>query len=73
MAKAKVSALQKEVTLFCSVVAKTEGKKSQAKMGDVREIFGIMADLEEETGGDVTLLLQAYAADRANKKAKKVK
>jgi hypothetical protein len=35
----------KNMKALASEIAKREGKKSQVKMGDVREILGILSDL----------------------------
>lgn len=37
---------------LASKIAKREGKKSQARIGDIREILGILADLVHETSMD---------------------
>ncbi len=49
-----------------SMVAKVEGKKSQVKIGDVREIFKVMVRLERECTdngeqGPITILAKAAA------------
>lgn len=33
---------------LASLIAKREGKKSQARVGDIREIIGILADIFHE-------------------------
>jgi hypothetical protein len=55
-------------------IAKREGNKSQARIGDIREIIGILSDLSyntPQTALDVLNMLVASGAKRAKMKAKK--
>jgi hypothetical protein len=40
---------------LASLVAKREGKRSQARIGDIREILGILCDIVIEDDGIVAL------------------
>jgi hypothetical protein len=60
-----------------SYICRAEGKKSQVKVGDVREILGVIADLHEnpkhkyDLGGlDVNEILEYIGASRARRSAK---
>lgn len=53
-----------------SKVAKLEGKKHQASIGDVREIIGIISDLVWSNPQDVVVLLAKNGSNRAKKKKK---
>lgn len=64
---------------LASEIAKREGKKSQARIGDIREILGVLADIlveEEQVTPEHELMdtLVQFAIEghkRAQKKAKK--
>jgi len=64
------------IQTLASKVAKVEGKKSQASIGDVREILAILADLiyaEESqpyTGSESATIAEALYAE-GEKRAKK--
>ena len=49
---------QKELA---SIIAKREGKKHQASVGDIREILKIMFDIDMESGFEVTELFAMTA------------
>lgn len=60
---------------LASQIAKREGKKSQARIGDIREILGIMSDIFHEAlergsvdGMDALVKSGAQRAKRAAKK-----
>jgi hypothetical protein len=58
---------------LASEIAKREGKKSQARIGDVREILGILADIwHEGDNGFVVDFLDALTV-AGQKRARKVK
>ena len=50
-------------------IAKREGKKSQARIGDIREILGILADIYTDHI-EVTVCLIELAKRRAKRKKK---
>lgn len=59
-------------------IAKREGKKSQARMGDIKEILGILADMNYEitqkgpdTFGIIRPLFELGVKRAKNKNAKK--
>ena len=53
---------------LASLLAKREGGKSEAKIGDVRELLRVFADLALELDKTVFDTLADYAAKRANRK-----
>lgn len=61
---------------LASTIAKREGKKSQARIGDIREILGVLSDLFHESmnagdgceDGNITSLLDSNGAKRAARK-----
>lgn len=58
---------------IASEIAKREGKKSQARIGDIREIIGIMVDImheDESPGCDLINSLHELGRKRAKKKKK---
>ena len=57
---------------LASQIAKREGKKSQARIGDIREILGIFADImhEDETC-DVANSFHKIGVQRAKRKSKR--
>jgi hypothetical protein len=59
----------KSIRELVSEIAKREGKRSQAKIGEVREIVGCMSDLLYEMPG-VYQLLAVNGVKRAKKKKK---
>lgn len=57
---------------LASEIAKREGKKSQARIGDIREIVGILADVFFEDGTiDIYHTLFELGAKRAKRRKKK--
>ena len=60
---------------LASEIAKREGKKSQARIGDIREIIGVFSDIcHEELENNSTEpmdLIVATGEKRAKKKKKK--
>ena len=59
------------ITALASRIAKREGKKSQAKVGDVREILAILSDMYfEENGMRVQMLMLDNGIRRAKRKRK---
>jgi hypothetical protein len=64
----------KTIVKLASEIAKIEGKKSQARIGDIRELLGILSDLlhEADTMGhyEIIELLRANGEKRARRKPK---
>lgn len=59
---------------LASEIAKREGKKSQARIGDVREIIAILADIfHEDESCDLLNAFHTAGSERAKKKSKKLK
>ncbi len=58
------------INKLASLIAKKEGKKSQARIGDIREILAILSDIFWEE--DVELLMAIFLANGL-KRAKKTK
>lgn len=63
---------------LASVIAKREGKRSQARIGDIREILGILADIlfQDYVKNGEMLIGWDFIHDgekRAKKKARKKK
>ncbi len=56
---------------LASIVAKKEGHKSQARIGDIREILSILADLSY-TSPDPLLAIQKLGIERAKRRKKSV-
>lgn len=67
----------KTIKALASAIAKTEGKKSQARIGDIREILSVLSDLlvEERSGMESKIFTCLYinGLKRAKKKAKSCK
>jgi hypothetical protein len=61
----------KTFSQIASLVAKKEGKKSQALIGDIREILHILVELEIETLSEITYAIKARANTLQAKRAKK--
>lgn len=59
-----------KVGQLASIIAKKEGHKSQARIGDIREIIGILADLSYESPDAVNAIVK-LGISRAKKKSKK--
>ena len=55
---------------LASKISKIEGKKSQAKIGDIREILKIIVQIDA-TQGDAILCLIKASTKEINKKVKK--
>lgn len=60
-----------KVQELASKIAHKEGHKSQARIGDVREIIGIISDLTYESKEVVPLLISLGIARAKRKKSKK--
>lgn len=56
---------------LASMIAKREGKKSQVKIGDVREILKIMLEVNRETLGEVSLFFAKDTVATFKKAGKK--
>lgn len=58
---------------LASKIAKIEGKKSQARIGDIREILGILSDLmiDESQIATIVMIMLESGIKRLNKKKKK--
>lgn len=59
-----------KVVELASLIAKKEGHKSQARIGDIREILSILADLSYESQ-DAMACIMKLGISRAKKKGKK--
>jgi hypothetical protein len=75
--KFKQKGVSMTIRTLASKIAKLEGKKSQARIGDIREILGILSDLmwEEYISGSfaqtsIDFLLLEIGNKRAAKKPK---
>lgn len=59
---------------LASEIAKREGKKSQARIGDIREILGILADIVAEAsegeGCNILNSISYYGYKRKTRKKK---
>jgi hypothetical protein len=56
---------------LASEIAKREGKKSQARIGDIREILGILSDIYvEDTAWDMALVFAEAGFTRIKRKRK---
>jgi len=53
---------------LASIIAKKEGKKSQVKIGDVREVLGIVSDLIYD---DINIAMVIYENGQNRAKRKK--
>lgn len=65
----------KTIKGLASAIAKKEGKKSQARIGDIREILSILSDIHYYSissgkGYTVGMILYDNGAKRSKKKAK---
>lgn len=59
---------------LASLIAKREGKRSQAKIGDIREMLGILADILHEGAvdeGDFESMFRLAGEKRAKRKGKR--
>lgn len=59
-----------KVNQLASIIAKVEGHKSQARIGDIREIVSIIADLSYNNP-DVMPVIVKLGISRAKRKSKK--
>ncbi len=61
-----------KIKKLASLIAKREGRKSQVKIGDVREVLSILSDIiceeVEEDGLSYTIMLLAENGDRRSRK-----
>lgn len=48
----------KSVKEIASEIAKREGKKSSARVGDIREIVAILSDLSVEDSGVIAIIVR---------------
>lgn len=56
-----------KMSLIASKIAKIEGHKSQARIGDIREILSILADMSYESEEPLKAIIQ-LGISRAKKK-----
>lgn len=61
--------MKTKINKLVSKIAKREGKKSQVKIGDIREILGIMADVFNDEHKMLLEFLR-YCCSRTEKKPK---
>lgn len=54
-----------------SAIAKAEGHKSQSRIGDIREILSILADMSYKSPAEINAIIQLGIA-RAKRKKKSV-
>lgn len=54
---------------LASLIAKKEGHKSEARIGDIREVLGILADMSYASQEPITAIVQLGIA-RAKRKKK---
>lgn len=59
--------LMKTVQELASAIAKVEGHKSQARIGDIREIIGILADMSYHSEAPLKVIV-ASGIKRAKRK-----
>lgn len=55
---------------LASLIAKREGKKSQARIGDIREILSILSDIRFDEGEEIDILLFKNGKKRSKNKKK---
>lgn len=65
------SSKQTKIGALASAIAKIEGHKSQARIGDIRELLGILSDMAY-SDRDVVDTLIASGIARAKRKKKSV-
>jgi hypothetical protein len=70
MEAGEVSMKKKTMTELCSKLAKREGGKHQASIGDVRELMRCFADLCIQDSKEWVDVFLEYACNRANRKAR---
>jgi len=61
-----------KVNEIASAIAKKEGHKSQSRIGDIREILAIIADMSYESEEPLKAIIQLGIARAKRKKAKPV-
>lgn len=49
----------KSVSELASAIAKIEGHKSQSRIGDIREIIGILADMSYQSADVIRLIVDS--------------
>ena len=49
----------KSVSELASAIAKIEGHKSQSRIGDIREIIGILADMSYQSSDVIRLIVDS--------------
>lgn len=59
-----------KVVELASLIAKKEGHKSQARIGDIREIISILADMSYESADSIDCIIK-LGISRSKKRAKK--
>lgn len=59
-----------KVVELASLIAKKEGHKSQARIGDIREIISILSDMSYESADPIDCIIK-LGISRAKKKGKK--
>ena len=58
----------KTMRSLASEIAKREGKKSEARVGDIREILGILSDIVYETNFDTMLIILDNGVRRSKRR-----
>lgn len=58
---------------LASIIAKREGKKSEVKIADIREILGILTDLIAEEYAKGSFDIEKLLVQQAFKKAEKLR
>jgi hypothetical protein len=62
-----------KISEIVSLIAKAEGKKSQVKVGNIREIVGILSDLLVKSLGEGDYTVLQNLLKNGEKRAKKKK
>lgn len=57
---------------IASTIAKAEGHKSQARIGDIREVLSILADMSYKSPDPIQAIIQLGIARAKRKKASKI-
>jgi hypothetical protein len=60
-----------KVSQLASLIAKKEGHKSQARIGDIREVLSILADMSYQSADPIQAIIQ-LGIQRAKRKKKNV-
>lgn len=58
---------------LASQIAKIEGHKSQSRIGDIREMLSILADMSYKSGEPIQAIIQLGIARAKRKRPTKVK